>query len=150
MTASTTIYSCAAQFFGNGTADWDTDQIQVALVTSNYSFNQTSHTQWADVSAFEVPAGFGYSSGGTTCAATVTRVGPLTTFGLADASWIATGGNIPSFRFAVGFANVTRNGVTNPLIFSGLCDVTPADIPQTLSGATVRIRINTNGIFTSP
>lgn len=150
MTASTTIYSCAAQFFGNGTADWDSDPIMVALLASSYTFSQTTHTQFADVSSTEIPAGFGYAAGGTSCVATVTRVGAVTTFNLADAVFIATGGNLPSFRYAVGYAAVTRNGVTNPLIFEGLCDITPADIPSTLNGATLRIRINTAGIFTSP
>jgi hypothetical protein len=120
------------------------------LVTSNYSFNQTTHTQLSDVSAFEIAAGNGYSAGGITCVGTVTRVGALTTFGLTDAVWVATGGNIPNFRGVVGYSNVTRNAVVGPLIFYGLADITPADIPATLNGATLRIKINTAGIFTSP
>ena len=96
MTASTTVYSCTPQYFGDGTVDLDNDSIMVMLVTSNYAFSQTSHSVLADVSAFEIANGNGYVTGGTTCAATVTRVGALTTFGLADAVWIATAGNIPS------------------------------------------------------
>ena len=150
MTASTTVYSCAPQFFGDGTMDWNSDQINVMLVQSTYVFNQTSHAQLSDVSAFEVANGNGYVTGGTTCAGTVSRAGALSTFGLADAVWIATGGSIPTFRGIVGYANVTRNGVTGPLAFYGLADITPADIPATANGATLRIRINTAGIFTSP
>jgi hypothetical protein len=150
MTASTTVYSCAPQFFGNGTLDWDSDPINVLLLSSSYTFNQTSHAQLSDVSGSEIANGNGYLTGGTTCAATVTRAGGITTFTLADAVWVATGGSIPNFRSIVGYGNLTRNGVTGPLAFYGLADITPADIPATANGATLRIRINTAGIFTSP
>lgn len=150
MTASTTIYSCAAQFFGDGTVDFNSDQIMAALVSSNYTFNQTSHTQFSDASPFEIAAVNGYSAGGTTCVGTVTRTGATTVFGLTDAVWIASGGNISNFRGVVFYMNGTRNSVTNPLIAYGLADITPADIPATLNGATLRVRINTNGLFNSP
>lgn len=152
MTASTTIYSVLPQYFGNGTVDWDgpSDTLMMALVSSSYVPSQTSHAQWADVSANEIANGNGYVTGGTSCAGTVTRSGATTTFNLADAVWIASGGNIPAFRYVVLYDAITRNGVTNPLCFYGLGDITPADIPQTLNGATLRIKINTAGIFTSP
>lgn len=150
MTASTTIYSCLPQYFGAGTVDWDTDTLKMSLVTSNYSFNQTSHTQYSDVSAFEISTTGGYVTGGTTCVGTVTRAGAITTFDIDDAVWIATGGNIDPFRGVIGYMSGTKNGVVNPLMFYGLADITPADIPATLSGATLRIRVNTAGLFTSP
>lgn len=132
--------------------DWDgpSDTLMMALVSSTYVPNQTSHVQWADVSANEIANGNGYITGGTTVVGSVTRSGALTTFGLTDAVWIASGGNIPNFRYVVVYDSITRNGVINPLCFYGLGDITPADIPQTLNGATLRIKINTAGIFTSP
>lgn len=150
MTASTTLYSQIATDFGMATVDWVADSLQMALVSSTYVPSQTSHTVWADVSANEIAAGNGYTAGGTTVVGTVTRVGATTTFGLTDAVWIASGGNIPNFRYVVAYAAITRDGLTNPLLFYGLADVTPADIPATLNGATLRIKINTAGIFTSP
>jgi hypothetical protein len=150
MTASTTIYSCAPQYFGNGTLDWDTDTLKMMLVSSSYTPSQTGHVALADVSAFEIANGNGYVTGGTTCAATVVRVGGTTTFNLADAVWVASGGPIPAWRYAIVYGSVTRNGVVSPLAVYGLGDITPADIPATADGATLRARINSNGLFTTP
>ncbi len=150
MTASTTIYSCTAEHFGKGTLDWDTDQLMMMLVSSSYTFSQTSHSMVSTAAAFEIAAGFGYTAGGTTCAATVVRVGGTTTYNLADGVWVASGGPIPAFRGVVVYGNVTRNGVTGPLAMYGLADITPAAIPATADGATLRIRVNPSGLFTSP
>jgi hypothetical protein len=104
----------------------------------------------SDVSANEIAAGFGYTAGGVACTATIARVGATTTFSLTDGLWTASGGSIPVWRYAVIYASVTRNGVTNPLVSYILGDTTPADIPATVNGATLRVRINTSGLFTSP
>lgn len=51
----------------NKEVDWDTDDIKVALLSSNYTPDQDTHAYWSDVSADEV-TGTGYDAGGKTLA----------------------------------------------------------------------------------
>lgn len=58
------IYNSAKVKFFNGSIDWDTDTIKVALVTSSYTPNIDSHDFFDDITN-EV-SGTGYSAGGKT------------------------------------------------------------------------------------
>lgn len=122
------IYNPFKKYMGDGTIVFGTDTLKIALVTSAYTPN-AEHGQWADVSANEVATGSGYTTGGATLGTvTYTRSGGTTTLDAADPSWTTL---TKTFRYAVIYANVTRNGVTNPLIACILLDDTPADVVVT-------------------
>ena len=150
MAASFTLYSCAPEYALDGTIDFDTDAIKWALVSSAYTPLVNTHVQWADVSANEVAAAGGYITGGLAATGLdVTRSTVTTTYKLANFDLTATGGDIPTWRYAVLYASKTANGITNPLIGYVLGDTTPANIPLTPEGAVLRIRVNPSGLFTA-
>ena len=72
----------------NGTAT----TVNCALLTSSYTFDQESHSVWADVSSYEVVAGgssgSAYVSGGTSLAGkSLTETSRVTKFDADDVSW---------------------------------------------------------------
>ena len=148
--ATQTMYACWPEHIGKGTIDYDNDVIMMMLLSSAYTLSATTHAQLADVSANEIAAGFGYTAGGVICTSSIVRVGATTTYNLGDGVWTASGGPIPACRTAVVYALTSRNSVTNPLITSFLLDSAPADLPATVDGAVLRIRVNPLGLFTSP
>lgn len=149
MAVTQTLYSCQAENMARSTVDMDTDTGLVMLLSSTYTPSTTTHVKLADVSANEIAAGNGYTAGGVLVTLGVTRVGALTTITCTDAVWVAAGGNIPAWRYAVIYIPVTRNGVVNPLVSYILGDTTPADIPATVDTGTLRLRINAAGLYTT-
>lgn len=125
--------------------------LRMALVTSSYTPNVTfaGHSLWSDVSTNEIANGNGYTTGGAALtgavAATAGNDGAKLSSG--NASWTASGGNIPAFRYAVLYYLGSLWGMTNPLIGYILCDNTPADIPATTSGNPLTITCPATGWF---
>lgn len=118
------------------------DTLKLALVTSAYTVS-LAHTQWADVSAYEVASGDGYSTGGVALASPVAT---NTTIDFDDPVWTAL---TKTFRYVVCYASKTAGGLTNPLVFYILPDSTPADIIQI--GSNYSININaTDKLFYDP
>lgn len=117
---------------GGAAVHWLTDDIKAALVTSAYTPDYSAHTQWADVSANEA-SGTNYTAGGVTLASKTLTGGKI------DAADPTFSNVTITFRYVVLYANVTRNGLTDPLIGLYLPDDTPADIVVTASDWTLAL-----------
>jgi hypothetical protein len=142
------IFGCLGEHLAEGTIDLDTDTIKVALVTSAYAPNTSTHDRRSNFSANELATGSGYTSGGSALSGVaVTRAALVTTMDADDLSFAASGGTIGPFRYAVLYANVTRNGITDPLIGYVTLDSAPADV-SIASGNTLTIQWATAGILT--
>jgi hypothetical protein len=100
----------------DGTIDLDTDTIKVLLVTSSYTPNQDTHTQYSDITNEVV--GTGYIEDGQTLTVTVSvdNTGNAGVFDAADVTW--TDSTITA-RGAVIYKYVDNAGspaATSPLI----------------------------------
>lgn len=67
----TIVYNSALEDLARGAIDFDTDTFRAMLVTASYVANKDTHAKRSDVTN-EV-TGTGYTAGGTTVTATVTR-----------------------------------------------------------------------------
>lgn len=137
MATTFTKYTHTHKCLSDGTIDWDTDTIKVALVTSSYTFS-AAHTIWADASANEVATGDGYTTGG----ATLTTSLDNTKLDAVDITFTAL---TKTFRGAVVYKEGTANTLVNPVIGYILFDDTPADI--TVSGIDFNLLWNASGLF---
>ena len=142
MTVSNSLYNAIRKGLGDGTVDWDTDTIKVALVTSSYTFD-AAHDEWADVSANEVAAGAGYTTGGIALSGKTVTLATTVAKYIADAPvWSSL---TKTFRFGVVYKVGSANGLTDPLICCILFDTTPANIVVTAADFT--IQWNANGVI---
>ena len=57
------MFDPAKQYLADGTVDFDTDTLKMALLTSGYT-PSLSHANWAALSGSEVANGNGYTTGG--------------------------------------------------------------------------------------
>lgn len=130
------------KLLNTGGVDLDTDTLKVALVTSSYTPN-TAHDEWADVSANEVAAGDGYTTGGATLASPVVTNSNID---YADTVWTSL---TKTFRYAVIYKSGSGGGLTNPLICYLLLDTTPADVISSGSNYTIQWN-STDGLFYRP
>jgi hypothetical protein len=124
------------------------DALKMALFlsTSNALTLDSGIDAFADLTN-EHAAGSGYTAGGETMTGvTWGDTAGTTTLDSEDVAWTASGGSIVA-RFAVIYANVTRNGVIGPLICVSLLDNTPLDVTAT-DGNILSITINASGILT--
>lgn len=120
------IYDSFKEYAGDGTIDLDTDTIKMALFLSTSNCATLTHDEYGDLTN-EHANGNGYTTGGVTLPNIAwTRSGAKTVFTSDPAEWTASGGAITA-RFAVLYDNVTRSGITNPLLAYSLLDDTPAD-----------------------
>lgn len=120
----------------DGTVDFLTDTIKLALVDSGYT-PATTHTQRSDFSTYE-------ESDASYSAATVaTKTITNTEIDAADTTFSTL---TATFRYAVLYANVTRGGLTDPVLAYYLLDNTPADV--SVSGTDYTIAWHATGIFT--
>lgn len=121
---------------------------KLALVSSAWTPNNTTNEVWADVSANEIAAGFGYTAGGGTLANdALTQTAGVVKFTSDAFVWTAAGGSIPAWRRGVVYASGTLNGKVNPIVGHFLGDSTPADIPATTTGNTLTVTPNASGIL---
>jgi hypothetical protein len=147
MPATITLYNSMKEYIADGTIDLDTDTFKVALVTSTYTPNFTTHTVYADLTN-ELTTANGYTSGGATLGSvTWNRSGGTVTFDAADTTWTASGGSITARRAILYKDTTTANGIVRPLIAAILMDDTPADVTAT-AGNTLTLQWNASGIFT--
>ena len=99
--ATINIYNKFKLYLADGTIDMDNDQFKIALLDSNHSFVPT-HTDFSQVSANELSAGNGYSSGGKLLANTSwIESGGTVTFDADNVTWTATGGALGPAAHAV-------------------------------------------------
>jgi hypothetical protein len=98
----------------NKEIDIDTDSFKIALVNTSFAFDPGVHDTWADVSASEIAAGFGYTAGGQ-----VLQSGELVQNDTTDkaimtwqnAEWLAVGGNIADTGAAIIYDNTHASKV---------------------------------------
>lgn len=146
-----TVFDSAKKYIADGTINIATDTIKVALFTSTAAFTSASITTYSTTN--EVAGTNGYTQGGVAVltaagVAAVTFSGSTTKYGptAANASWTASGGSIVA-RYALLYANVTRNTIVNPVIGFVLLDTTPADVTTT-TGNQLVVNTPANGFFT--
>lgn len=141
MATTNTLFDSFRKYIGDGTIDWDTDTIKLALVTSGYTFS-AAHTIWGDVSANEVANGAGYTTGGlalTTKAVTMSGANAKYTADNALFSALTK-----TFRRGIVYKSGTTNGIVNALVCAILFDDTPADI--VITGVDFTTSWNANGV----
>ena len=137
-------YDYVAQYLEDGTIDFDTDALKVALFLVAGNANTLTLQKYGDVTQ-EHANGNGYLTGGVTVTGSVIKTGSKGAFDITDPSWTASGGNIVA-RFAVAYVNATKNGVVKPLIAFCLLDTTPADV-TCLDGNTLLVTIAATGLL---
>lgn len=124
-----------------GAVDLDTDTLRLALVTNAYT-PSTAHTQWSDVSTYEVATGSGYTTNGEAIA---TPVVTNTSIDYDDVQWLSL---IKTFFYAVCYKDGSGGGLTNPLLFYIIPDTT-GDIVSAGSNYTIQWN-SVNHLFYKP
>lgn len=128
----------------------NTANFKMALVTSAWTPNTATNEVWGDISANEIAAGNGYTAGGAALTGVaLTQTSGTVKFTSNAASWTASGGSIPAWRYGVVYYNGTLNSKVNPVVGYFLGDSTPADVPATTSGNTLTITPNASGILSA-
>ncbi|TXH15054.1 MAG: hypothetical protein E6R03_08020 [Hyphomicrobiaceae bacterium] len=123
--------------------------VKAALLSSSYTpSNGTSgHAVLADLTN-EIANGNGYTTGGVTLSSlAATAITNGWKFSSGNASWTASGGNIPAWRYCVLYVSGTLWSKTSPLLGYFLGDSSPADVPATLDGNPLTINCPANGWF---
>lgn len=124
--------------------------IRMALLTSTYtpSVGLTGHTAYADLTN-ELTTSGGYTLGGVAMSSPSVAAYSTTgfKFSSAKASWTASGGGIPAWRYGVIYADATLWSITKPLIGYFIGDSTPANAAATVSGALLEINCPADGWF---
>ena len=125
----------------NGSIDWDTDTIKIALVTSSYTPDVDAHDFYDDISANEVAASGSYSAGGVTltCQATQDNTNNRT---ICDASDWSVTTFTGTFRYGIVYKSTGTPG-TSPLIC--YVDFTGSNI--SVVAGTFSVTVNAAGVF---
>lgn len=139
------VYGPALEAITKNTLDLDTATFRMALVTSSYTPNQSTHDTWSDVSANEVAAGGGYSTHGKLLTQAVTRSGLAVTFDCDDQSW--TSATITA-KYAVIVADGDANGslAAGDLVLA-YCDLETGGGSLSSTSATFSITVGSD-VFT--
>lgn len=109
------VYNSFKQKIMDGSIDLDTDNINVALLTSSYTPNIDTHTFYSDVTGAEVTSANGYTTKGKSLASvtiSIDTTNDLAYFDAADLTWATS---TITARYAVIFKNTGTN-TTSPLI----------------------------------
>lgn len=118
------------------------------LHTSAYAPSLANHEVYADLTN-ELATGNGYTAGGLALANdALTLSGSTVTFTGDPTTWTATGGSIPAWRYAILRVVGTLNGKVDPLVGYFVGDATPADVPATTAGNTLRVVPDAAGLIT--
>jgi hypothetical protein len=111
----------------------DTDTIKLILLTSSYTFNQSTHDFRDDLGANEATGGSGYPAGGFTLASKTLAISILTVlWDAADISQAITGG---PFAFRYGVYYKSRGGASSADELIGYVDFGA----QSVTDATINI-----------
>lgn len=124
--------------------------VKLALITSAWTpdVTITGNSVLADVSANEIANGNGYATGGFTLASlAATGITGGYKFSSGNASWTASGGNIPAWRYGLLYVSGSLWGLTSPLLGYFIGDSAPADVPATASGNTLQLNCPAAGWF---
>jgi len=149
MSSQLALFNKLRKYMLDGTIDFDTDTIKCALVTNTYTFDATDE-KWGDISANEVVAVASPSNGYTTGGATVSGVAitevasPLSAIlDCNDVDWYSL---TATFKYAVFYASVTRNGIVNPLIGCVLLDYEGGG-SIVVNGVDYKLQISASGLL---
>jgi hypothetical protein len=136
----------AKKYLVDGTIDFDTDTIKMALFNSSYAPTVAGTTTYSTTN--ELSTANGYTQAGVTMSSpAVTQSGSSTKLTAGgNAVWTASGGSITA-RYAVLYKSGTANSITNPIVGYCLLDTTPADVTTT-TGNTLTITTPATGFFT--
>lgn len=106
-------YNCFVEHLAEKVHNLGSDTLKVAL--TNTAPNVSTHTVLADIG--QITAGNGYTAGGNQAAQTSSaQTGGTYTLAVSDpATWVATGGTIGPFRYAVLY-NDSPTSPADPLI----------------------------------
>lgn len=80
-----------------GTPNFSSDTFKIMLMAAGFTFNPATHDLLADVSASEVAAGYGYTTGGNTLAGVTVTQDDVNNRALVtwnNTSWTASGGDV--------------------------------------------------------
>lgn len=138
------VYGAALASIGTGGIDLDTDTFVMALLTSAYTPAQSTHSTWADVSAAEVAAGNGYTSGGKVLSTTTTRSGLVVTFDAGDQAW---DNSTITAKYAVIVKRAGASLVSTDKLVA-YSDLSSGGGSLSSSAAAFSIAFNAAGIFT--
>lgn len=96
-----------------GQIDGDGDTFKIILMNSSYTFDPDNHSAYANVSAWELTNGSGYTTGGATLSGvTVTKddSGNVGKIAWSDAQWNATGTLVPAGAIIYDDSTSTGSG----------------------------------------
>lgn len=130
----------------SGGIDLDSDTIVCVLLSASYTPGRTTHSTWADVSAYEV-SGTGYTAGGQALAnKTMTHSGGTGTWDADDVVWSSS---TIEAKYAVLVKRAGGSLVSGDLLI-GYCDLNAASGSATLAsaGGAYTITWNASGIMT--
>jgi hypothetical protein len=113
--ATSKAYLNLAKAIMNKEADLDSDSIKVALLTSSYTPNQTTHGYYSDVSAYEA-VGTGYTQGGQALAGKVLNVDTANKVVVFDANDVTWANSTITARYAVVYDDSGATASTKALI----------------------------------
>lgn len=125
--------------------------IRLALVTNSYvpSTVVTGHSLYSDITN-ELTTSGGYTAGGFALTGSVATSGTTGyQFSTGNASWTASGGGIPAWRYGILYYTGTLWGLASPLLGYFIGDSTPTDVPATSAGNTLQLNCPSGGWFTS-
>jgi hypothetical protein len=140
------VYHTFKEYCGDLTLDLDADTLKCVLILQAGSAAVTDLTNniYGDLTNEHANAS-GYTTGGETLTGVTWTISTdTTTLDADDISWTSSG--TITARYAAIYANVTRNGIVDPLICYSLLDNAPADVTAT-NGNTFAITIDANGIL---
>lgn len=134
------IYNSAKGGLGDGSIDWNTDTIKMALVTSSYSPNQDTHVFFSDVTN-EISASGTYPAGGVTLTCSVT-IDNTNNRAIYDANDVSITSFTGTFRYGVIYKST---GVASTSRLIAIIDFTGANI--TVQTGTFTYTVPTAGVF---
>lgn len=92
--------------------DFDANEIRVILMTSSYTPNASTQTNYGNIKANEVPTGGNYTAGGQALASKTATVAANTiTWDCADVTW--SNSTIANARYAVILKNANPGGAVS-------------------------------------
>lgn len=152
MSSQAYLYNIFLKYMMDGTIDIDTDTIKCMLLTSDYTFDATAavaadilSSPSPEVVAVASPSN-GYTTGGATLSnVTLTEIASPVSVQMDcdDIEWFSL---TATFKWAVLYANVTRNGVVDPLIACIILDYEGSG-NIIVSGVNYQIEISDDGLL---
>lgn len=109
--------------------DFANDTFKIILMQSGFVFNRDTHHQYSDVSASQLSAGYGYTTGGATLTGVVVTeddTNDRCSIVWNDATWTASGGDIGPSDGAIIYDDTDANDSIVGYIDFG-ADYTQAD-----------------------